>query len=111
MARARRTQNDDKTPGFVPKNYREESALQREWDTCKSWRRMVLALQDAEANTALALRQVTARLSVSLDKPGKDDYAHNLVWWYFIQIEDRFPHLIPRVIEILRELYPHPPGV
>lgn len=71
---------------------------------------MLLCLQDAQANTALALRQVVARLNLQLQKPEKTDYAHNRVWWDFIQIEDLYPHKVLEVVAVLKELYPHPPA-
>jgi len=53
---------------------------------------------------------VIARLNLKLEKPEKTDYAHNRVWWDFIQIEVSYPHLVPQVLDILREMYPHPPA-
>lgn len=70
----------------------------------------MLCLEDAGANTALALRQVLARLSLKIDPPDKGDYAHNRVWWGFIQIENSYPNQVPAMIDLLREMYPHPPG-
>jgi len=70
----------------------------------------MLCLEDAGANTALAVRQVLSRLNLQIPKPEDSDYAHNRVWWDFIQLENLYPHKVQEAIGILRELYPHPPA-
>lgn len=80
-----------------------------EWLNCPCWKRMVLALQDAEQDIRPVVRMARQVAGVRLKSTPDPEMQANKPWWDCDQIATKHPGGDRILCEVIRGIYPMPP--